>query len=331
MGDRKYLITGVNGFIGAHMTNYLLNRQDQVYGLVRNQQLTNELLNDETKKKVKLLSGDVTNRKALEEIFKEERFDGVFHFAAQSHAPTSFDRVMPTFLVNSYGAVNLAEAIERFQPECALVYASSGEVYGNVEQSKQPITEETDVNPITPYGVGKASADLYVRERGKSSGLKFVVGRGFVSVGPGREKRFSVSSDAYQIARILKGMQEPVINVGNLSSRRAVIDVVDCVGAYHALMELAVSGDKRAIGEAYNIAGDKVYSMRELLDEMRRISGLEGKVEIKVDGGLVRKIDIPVQIPDTTKIKETTNWRPKIQMDQTLRGLLSYWDKKLAN
>src|SRR6185436_9568831 len=127
------------------------------------------------------------------------------------HPPTSFSDPKGTFETNAVGTINIVEAIARYQPECKLMFCSTSEVYGAVSEEAGPIDEEFPIKPVNPYGVSKAAADLYVRERAKSLGLKFFVTRAFSHTGPRLGRKFSISSDAYQIARIKKGLQEPVI------------------------------------------------------------------------------------------------------------------------
>jgi GDP-4-dehydro-6-deoxy-D-mannose reductase len=323
----KYLITGITGFAGPHLANLLVGEGHAVYGLVREsngrEQDIRDVVPDDIYAKLKFVYGDLTHFRSLERIFKDEAFDGVFHLAAQSHPPTSFLEPYETFEINTLGTVNLAEAIATRRPGCRLMFCSTSEVYGDSPESAGEITESFPVAPMNPYGVSKAAADLYVRERARSVKLPFFITRAFSHTGPRRGRNFSISSDAYQIARITKGLQEPVINVGTLSSKRVIMDVRDCVKAYHLLMQTFTPG------EAYNVGGDTVHSMGEVLDMMLDMRGLAGKVEKRIDHTLVRPIDIPVQICNTEKCRKLTGWKPQIRLAKTLEDLLAYWDAKI--
>src|SRR6266545_2428827 len=323
----KYLITGITGFAGPHLANLLVGEGHAVYGLVREsngrEQDIRDVVPDDVYAKLKFVYGDLTHFRSLDRIFKDEAFDGVFHLAAQSHPPTSFLEPYETFEINSLGTVNLAEAIATRRPECRLMFCSTSEVYGDSPESAGEITESFPVAPMNPYGVSKAAADLYARERARSVKLPFFITRAFSHTGPRRGRNFSISSDAYQIARITKRLQEPVINVGTLSSKRVIMDVRDCVKAYHLLMQTFTPG------EAYNVGGDTVHSMGEVLDMMLAMRGLAGKVEKRVDPKLVRPIDIPVQICNTEKCRNLTGWKPEIHLAKTLEDLLAYWDAKI--
>lgn len=323
----KYLITGITGFVGPHLAKVLVRDNHEVFGLVRcsngRENDIRDCMSDKIYSKIKFFYGDLTSMGNIEKIFKENMFDGVFHLAAQSHPPTSFQDPIGTFQINANGTIHLAESIRLHQPKCKLMFCSTSEVYGAVSEDKGKIDETFPISPVNPYGVSKAAADLFVQERAKSYNLPFFNTRAFSHTGPRRGKNFSISSDAFQIVKILKGLQGKYINVGTLSSKRVVMDVRDCVEAYCLLME------KFKIGEVYNVGGNELFTMGELLDIMLDLKNLKGKIEKRVDPKLVRPIDIPVQICDTTKCRNLTGWKPKIRIKQTLINLLDYWDKKI--
>lgn len=323
----KYLITGITGFVGPHLANLLIESGHEVYGLIRSSNGREidicDVVSSENYAKICFLYADLVDQKSIDRIFRENRFDGVFHLAAQSHPPTSFIDPKGTFEINALGTINIVEAIAEHQPKCKFMFCSTSEVYGAPLESAGSITEQFPIVPINPYGVSKAAADLYVRERAASLKLSFFVTRAFSHTGPRRGRIFSISSDAYQIINFEKGHQESVINVGTLSSKRVIMDVRDCVRAYYMLMQNFISG------EAYNVGGDTLYSIGEILDKMLLMEGLIGRVEKRVDPKLVRPIDIPVQISDSSKCKAATGWHPDIPIEKTLKDLLDYWRTKI--
>ena len=325
----KYLITGITGFLGPHLANLLVGDGHEVHGLVREsngrEQDIRDIVPDAIYTKLKFVYGDLTHFRSLDRIFKDETFDGVFHLAAQSHPPTSFRDPYDTFDINASGTVNLAEVIATRRPDCKLMFCSTSEVYGASPESAGEISEAFPLEPMNPYAVSKAAADLYVRERAISKKLPYFVSRAFSHTGPRRGRNFSISSDAYQIARIKKGLQEPVINVGTLSSKRVIMDVRDCARAYYLLMQTFTPG------EAYNVGGEGLHSIGEVLGMMLELRGLTGKVEKRIDPKLVRPIDIPVQICNTQKLRKLTGWKPAIALKQTLEDLLAYWDAKITS
>ena len=329
---KRILVTGITGFAGPHLVNHLLTEKHagekvKVYGLVRasngRENDIRDIMDDDVFSRVTFLYGNLDDRQSLKRIVAGVRFDEVYHLAAQSHPPTSFTAPYSTFLTNTVGTVNLVDLLATYRPECKMMNCSTSEVYGAVVEERQPITELFPIAPVNPYGVSKAAADLYVTERAHSTGQQLFNTRAFSHTGPRRGFRFSISGDAYQITRILKGLQKPVIQVGTLSSKRVVVDVRDTVRAYAALMDWFIPG------ESYNVGGNELNSMGGFLDEMLDISGLTGMVELEVNPAFVRPIDIPVQIPDSGKCKALTGWTPRIKIKHTLIDLLGYWDKKI--
>lgn len=323
----RYLITGITGFVGPHLAKLLLREGHEVAGLVRasngREADIRDAVSDSVYERIQFLYGDLTNRPSLERMVRAHRFDGVFHLAAQSHPPTSFADPEGTFAANTTGTISLVELLAEHQPECRFLFCSTSEVYGAPRREDGAIDESFPISPVNPYGVSKAAADLYVRERAASRKLPYMVTRAFSHTGPRRGRQFSISSDAYQLIRIRKGLQEPLIRVGTLTSERVVMDVRDCARAYCLLME------KGAGGEAYNVGGDDLHSIGELLDKMLELTGLTGKVDKVTDPKLVRPIDIPVQICNSRKCRDLTGWAPKIGQEKMLADLLDYWDRKI--
>ncbi len=323
----RYLITGITGFVGPHLANLLVEEKHEVHGFVRTSNGREDDIRDIVPDRIfdtlTFHFGDLTDYESLTNVMREVSFDGVFHLAAQSHPPTSFADPRGTFLTNAVGTVNVAEAIRVHRPACRLMFCSTSEVYGAPKESQGPIDENFPIEPVNPYGVSKAAADLYVRERAASEKLPFFVTRAFSHTGPRRGRRFSIASDVYQIVRILKGFQEPVLRVGTLSSKRVVMDVRDACRAYALLMRRAAGG------EAYNVGGDEAFTMGQLVEQLLEMTGLKDRVKITVDPKLVRPIDIPVQICDTRKCRELTGWKPTIPIRKTLEDLLQYYDRKI--
>lgn len=320
----KYLITGITGFVGPHLAKLLLEKDHEVWGISKNKiediNMRETLTNEEISK-IKIIYCDLTAREYVINLVKNNKFDGIFHLAAQSDIPTSFKEPKKTFQINANSSVYLAQALVDYQPECKMMLASSSVVYGTVSKEKGSINETMELNPETPYAVSKAAAELFILERAHSMKSPFFVTRSFSMTGPGRPNNFSISSDAYQIARIKANKQEPIINVGNLKSARTVIDVRDAVKAYYLLMQNFKSG------EIYNVGGDDIYTIGELLDMMLEIKGV--KAEKKTDESKLRKIDSPVQKGDNKKLKNLTGWERTISIKDTLKDLLAYHKLKI--
>ena len=323
----KFLITGITGFAGPHLANLLHSKGHEVYGLIRhsNGRHTDilDVVPDSVFKDINFLQADLLNYRTLNNVIGQQQLDGVFHLAAQSHPPTSFTDPLGTMETNVMGSANLIQAIEDTQENCKMMFCSTSEVYGNLGEEGKEIHWESKLFPANPYGASKAATDLYMQERIESGKLKGFITRAFSHTGPRRGINFSISSDAYQIARMMKGYQDKTLLVGNLDSIRVVIDVRDCVNAYYLLMMKEESN-----GGIYNVCGDIPYKMRHFSDLLVQISGLKG-VEYKVHEPFWRPIDIHYQNGNSTNLRELTGWQPTIPNETTMKDLLNYWVNKI--
>jgi GDP-4-dehydro-6-deoxy-D-mannose reductase len=225
---------------------------------------------------------------------------------------------------NVTGSVNLITAIQDNQPRCKLLFCSTVEVYGNKGIDHHKLKESDPLLPANPYGASKAAIDLFLQERMENKQLNAVVVRPFCFTGPRRGAKFSISSDALQIAKMMLGKQEKTLRIGNLDTTRAVTDVRDIARALYLIM----TSDKTT-GNVYNVCGGAPLKMRYYTDTLLKFSGLQD-VEQKIDPALWRPIDIQYQDGDSTKLYDELGWKPEIDIDTTLHDLLNYWLKKLS-
>jgi GDP-4-dehydro-6-deoxy-D-mannose reductase len=328
MVTKTFLVTGATAFAGCHLVKLLLREGHEVWATSRrtNGSETDvlDIMACEEFEKIHWVFCDLLNRESCRMVFLETagkgvKFDGIFHLAAMSHPPTSFKIPFYTQDVNVVGTLHLLEAMQDYSPETHFMFCSTSEVYGAPDlKPGEKITEDWPITTVNPYASSKAMIDIFFQERIRNGFLKGFITRAFSHTGPKRGKIFSISSDAYQIARILAGKQEPVILVGNLKSRRVVMDVRDCVAAYYKLMM------KQATG-VFNVGGDICYEIGYILDHMIVVSGLAEKVTLQRHEPYWRPIDIPIQVPDTTKLKAEVDWKCEIPLVRTLADLMSYW------
>jgi len=322
----KYLITGITGFAGPHLANLLIENGHTVYGLVRRSNGMESDIMDVVPgvnfAKIEFLYADLQNRDTVDGIFMKNKFDGVFHLAAQSHPPTSFTHPVDTLSNNIMGTAYLIDAISRWNPRCRFMFCSTSEVYGNSGRNGRALRESDPLVPCNPYAVSKAAMDLYVQERMVNGAIEGFITRSFSHTGPRRGKNFSISSDAYQIARIMFKYQRPILAVGNLTTVRVVVDVRDVVRAYYLLMI-----NKKSSGGVFNICGRTPRKMGYFTDELCRLSGTS--VTKKISSKYYRKKDIYYQRGDVSRLRALTGWEPRISIGETLSDLLKYWLNKL--
>ena len=321
----RYLVTGATGFAGPHMINKILeDPSNEVVAMVRNLETCRGIVNivKDNIDKIEFVYGDLEDLDSITKIFTEDVFDGVFHLGAFAHPPSSIETPLLASQTNLLGTARICDEIIENMPLCVLMHCSTPEVYG-ICPANSKIDESTPYNPNNPYGVSKAASDMYVLERTNNTDLRAFLTRAFSHTGPRRGSNFSISSDAIQIAKIIKGQQEPVIKIGNMTSQRIVADVRDVVDAYYQLM-VKFQQDEIKCGEIFHIAGDDLHPMQHYLDLMLQMHNLED-TKLEIEPKYFRKVDIPIQIPDDSKVRNFLNWKPSIPIEKTLRDLVDYW------
>ena len=321
---KKVLITGITGFVGSHLAEYIVAFKDKdihIYGARRWRSPTENI--DSIIDKIELYYCELLDFKSTFELIRKIKPDIIFHLAAQSYVMTSFNAPVNTIETNVCGTINLLEAIRYSKIDPVIHICSSSEVYGQVRQNEIPIKETQPFRPASPYAVSKVAEDMIAYQYFLSYGLKTIRTRMFTHTGPRRGDVFASSSFARQIARIEKGLQKPILHVGNLNSVRTFSDVRDAVRAYWLLV------NKCTPGEVYNVGGQTTMTIGEMLDIL--LSMTDKKIKIKVEPYLLRPSDVTLQIPDISKFKKQTNWKPKIRLETTLKDLLNYWRNKYSN
>jgi len=315
---KRVLITGITGFVGSHLAEYLLDQEGvEVYGLKRWRSSLRNI--EHLIERLKLIDGDLRDFKSMIKVIDTVRPDIIHHLAAQSYVLTSYDAPIDTIETNVCGTINLLEAVRQAGIDPVIHICSSSEVYGQVDPKYVPIKEDTPFRPASPYAVSKVGEDMVGYFYYTAYKLKTIRSRMFTHTGPRRGEVFVESSFAKQIAEIEKGLREPVLYVGNLNSIRTFLDVRDAVRAYWLLV------NKCSPGEVYNIGGNETMSIGEMLDLLLSMSPSKSKIKVQVDPARLRPADVTLQIPDCSKFKEATGWEPQIPIRQTLQDLLNYW------
>jgi GDP-4-dehydro-6-deoxy-D-mannose reductase len=271
--------------------------------------------------KINLIECDLLDAFSTHKLIASVRPDRIFHLAAQSHVPASWNAPASTLQDNAIGQVNLFEAVRSVGIDPLLQIAGSSEEYGMVYPDEVPMKESNPLRPLSPYAVSKVTQEMLAYQYRQSYGIKSIVSRGFNHSGPRRGENFVDSSFARQIALIEKGKQEPVIYVGDLSSKRDFTDVRDMVRAYWLLLE------KGTPGEVYNIGSGNTRPMQEVLNKLLSMSKVS--VEVRVDPTRLRPSDVMILWADASKFMDATGWKPTIPYEHTLSDLLDYWRERL--
>ncbi|MFN7974116.1 MAG: GDP-mannose 4,6-dehydratase [Acidobacteriota bacterium] len=313
----RVLITGITGFAGSHLAELILREEPgtEVFGIMRWRSRTENI--EDVKDKVTLLECDLRDQSSVKDCLKKSSPDRIFHLAAQSFVPTSWNAPGESISTNILGQLYLFEAIRELKLDPVVQLACSSEEYGLVKPEETPIKETNPLRPLSPYAVSKVGQDYLGYQYFMSYGLKVIRTRGFNHEGPRRGPVFVCSDFAKQLAEIEKGKRDPVISVGNVEARRDFTDVRDMVRAYR------LSVEKCEPGEVYNICTGIDYSIAEVLDMLRGMA--QKPFEIQVDKTRLRPSDVPLLKGDNAKFRAATGWEPRYTFPQTLRDCLDYW------
>ena len=321
----KVLITGITGFVGSHMADFLLKNVPDVkiFGMRRWRSRFENVSHLYQLDNVTFLEGDLSDRSSISKILYEVEPDVVYHFAAQSFPESSFKTPTYTLNTNVIGTTNLLEELrlaqERIMLSPVIVSVSSSEVYGNPKPDEVPIKEINPIRAANPYSISKVGHDLMSQYYYDAFNLKIIITRMFSHEGKRRGKIFALSSFAYQVVQNEKGLGDYTIKHGNLDSVRTYNHIDDAVHAYW----LAV--DKCDYGEVYNIGGDYTCTVGDALDMLISRSTVKDKLKKVLDPDRVRPTDITLQIPDSTKFREKTGWKPTKGLEEICDDLLDYW------
>lgn len=321
MKVKSVLITGISGFVGSHLADYILQNHKGVgiAGIVRWRSPLSNI--DHVKNKLQLHWGDLEDSHSIQRILLKTKPDVIFHLAAQSYVDFSFLAPISTMNTNVIGTTNLLEEVRKLKSrkfDPVVHVCSSSEVYGQVKKSEIPIREDNPFRPSSPYAVSKLCEDMLGLQYYLSWNIKVIRTRLFTHTGPRRGEVFAESSFAKQIAAIESGIQKPEMFVGNLNSTRTYMDVRDAVRAYWLLVT------KCKAGEVYNIGGAETMTVGEVLKKLLKLSK-EKNIKVTVDPKRLRPSDVTLQIPSTRKFTKETGWKTTIKFEKTLIDIINYW------
>ena len=319
---KNILVTGGAGFIGGNFVHYMVNKYPE-YKIVNLDALTYagnlETLKDvENKPNYKFVKGNISDREFIFNLFKEEHFDIVINFAAESHVDRSVENPGIFIETNIIGTQVLLDASKEFGVK-RYHQVSTDEVYGDLPLDKPDLffTEETPLNPSSPYSASKASADFLVNAYQRTFGLPTTISRCSNNYGP---YHFPEKLIPLMISRALSNKLLPVY--GNGQNVRDWLHVED----HCAAIDLIVHKGK--VGEIYNVGG---HNERTNLQVVKSILKALGK-----DESLITYVkdrpghDLRYAI-DPTKLEKELGWKPKYNFDtgiaQTIQWYLDnrYW------
>lgn len=319
------LVTGAGGMVGSHMVERLCQRGDKVIGIWHKNKKNIEQIT----LPIQFVQCDLRYGQGIDELIMDNQPEEIYHLAAQSYPTVSWTSPAETFDVNINGTVAVFEAIKKARKyknpsyDPTVVVACSSAEYGETlnklvgggKNGNMYVKETAELKPLHPYGVSKVGQDLLSFQYYKNDHIRCIRARIFNSTGT--RKVNDVSSDFTRRAVEAERNQNYALRVGNLETRRAIMDQRDLV---RALLLLA---DRGRSGEVYNVSSEHVYQMRDIVTIIEKEIG--HCFTIHVDPELLRPTDEAIIVGDITKLKNDTGWKQEIRMEQTIADMLEYW------
>ncbi len=323
----RALITGVAGFAGSHLAELLISHGIDVYGLVMPggplANLNGIRTDPGRAARLHLVEADIVQEGELVRVVADTCPEHVYHLAAASSVRQSLQDPGVTFRVNVLGTRNLLEAIRRARITPRTLVVSSVEAYGASANKATLLREEDPLLPVSPYGASKAAAEMLACSYWHHHKIPIIRVRPFPHTGPRHAPNFVFPDWARQLTEIEAGRRPPRLEVGNLEIRRDVSDVRDVVAAYMLALE------KGEAGAVYNVCTGRAHTLREVLDALIGLTRLT--VEVVVDPGRLRPIDIKVLAGTAQLLHACTGWTAVSSLSRTLTNLLSYWRDQLRS
>lgn len=313
---KKALITGITGQDGSYLAELLLEKGYRVYGLIRRASTFNtsrieHLYKDphDPQSRLFLTYGDLADSGCLRRIILEAQPDEIYNLAAQSHVKVSFEIPEYTAEVVALGTLRLLEAIRETGCKTKFYQASSSEMYGN--SSREPITEDTPLNPCSPYAVAKVFAYWTTVNYRNSYDIPTFNGILFNHESPRRGETFVTRKISRAVANIVVGKQK-TLYLGNLEARRDWGYAPDYVEAMWLMMQSEQPKD-------YVVATGETHSVQEFLEEAFNIVNLDWRKYVQVDSRYLRPSDVHWLCGNASKIQKELGWKPKVTFKQLVR------------
>ena len=318
----KVLVTGGGGMVGSHMLELLTAQGHTVLGTYY-KPTTNIAELDSS---IKILECDVRYYQSVLRIISDFKPEQIYHLAAQSYPTVSWEHPQATMETNVNGTINLFESIKEVRKTDAaydpmVVVACSSAEYGQtLDEIDDPFVKETaELKPLHPYGVSKVAQDLLSFQYYRNDHIRCIRVRIFNSTGT--RKVNDVTSDFTRRAVMAERAGSYTIKVGNLETKRAIMDQRDLVNGLMLLAERGIPG------EVYNLSSEHCYQMSDIVRMIEEI--MEHKLETEIAPELLRPTDEKIIIGNIDKLKRDTGWTQKIPMEQTVRDMLAYWRRVL--
>lgn len=310
----RALITGITGQTGSYMADLLLEKDYEVYGLIRRTSQTSTWRINHCLDRIRLIPGDLTDQGSLARALKLSTPDEVYNFASQSHVGTSFEEPLHTGDVTGLGALRLLEAVHQVLPQTHFYQASSSEQFGN--SLLQLKSEDTSFHPVSPYGCAKVFAHLCMQVYRKAYQQFIVCGIAFNHESPRRSEEFVTRKITKAVAEIKLGKRD-ILRLGNTLSLRDWTHAKDIVQGIWLAMQQKTPDD-------YVFASGMSHSVQEFLEAAFQVVALEWNQYVHIDPTLYRPTDIHDLCGNADKAFHLLGWKPRITFLELVKEMVTY-------
>lgn len=313
--------------IGSHVARELARDPCvDIFGLVRPRSSLDALAG--VFGRLTLVSGDLTDAHRMLDVLADVRPTVVYHFGAQAVNGISYANADITVDANVHGTLNVLEGVRRAglagfahaSPTRVLLAGSSTEYGRTVDEVEGPLHEGARLQPVTPYGVSKVATEMLGNAYNASYGLPVVTARFFIQVGIGGTDSLAMHQFCRQIALAEAGLGPRVVMHGNIDTAR---DMTDARDSAPVIVALARDG---LAGEAYNVGTGVAMKISDLL--ALALSHSRVPMEAREEAARMRPYDERVLLADNSKVRALTGWVPRVNMSDTVGGILDFWRKK---
>ena len=323
--QKRALITGITGQDGSYLTEFLLKKKYEVYGLIRRSSSFNtgridHLYRDPHEKNVrlKLIYGDLNDASSLNQTVKTVKPDEIYNLGAQSHVRVSFDVPEYTGEITAMGTTRLLEAIQKSGIKTKYYQASSSEMFGN---APAPQNEETAFKPRSPYAAAKVYAYWMAVNYREAYNIFACNGILFNHESPRRGETFVTRKITMALARIFHGVQKKIY-LGNLKAKRDWGYAGDFVEAMWLMLQQKKADD-------YVVATGVTHSVEDFLKTAFDYVALDWKKHVEIDPKYFRPTEVDLLLGDARKARRKLKWKPKVNFKQLVTMMVDA-DMKLV-
>ena len=323
--NKKAFITGIGGQDGSYLAEYLVELGYEVYGIIRrnsiaeNQQSRIENIRGD----INVFYGDLLDPGSLDRLFNDIKPDEIYNLAAQSHVRISYDIPQFTTQTNALGVLNVLESYRRICPDAKFYQASSSEMFGSSVDDDGFQRETTIMNPVSPYGCSKVFGYNIVRNYRNAYKLHATNGILFNHESPRRGSNFVTNKVVKTAVEIKLGLANKLV-LGNLDSYRDWGHSKDYVRAMHKIINHTKPDD-------FVVSTMVTHSVREMVEYVFDYLDLDLNKYVSQDKKFLRSEELKYLKGDSTKIRETLDWKPIYTFETMLDEMIEYWLHKFNN